>query len=103
MTNLNCCAVNCAHNNNNCCCIGSIKVGGNQAIKSESTCCDSFQEKSGAATNCSHTPNPQVDISCKASNCVHNSNCACNAEHVDIAGYSACDCGETKCSSFCCK
>ncbi len=102
MTSLNCCVENCAYNNHNCCCVGAIKIGGKQATYPARTCCDSFAEKDSAPTSC-HTPNPQIDISCKATNCMYNYNCRCSAEHVDISGRFACICGETECSSFCCK
>ncbi|MGL5150641.1 MAG: DUF1540 domain-containing protein [Clostridium sp.] len=100
MTHLNCSASNCTHNSNNCCCNSSISVSGANADKSKSTCCSSFQEANGAFANSAQTPNASLEISCNAENCIHNCNCTCEAGSVDISGASACNCEETKCSSF---
>ncbi|AYE34618.1 DUF1540 domain-containing protein [Clostridium septicum] len=42
-------------------------------------------------------------IKCEATNCIHNNNCQCEAESVDVAGVSACTSEQTECSSFCCR
>lgn len=103
MPKLGCSAENCANNNQNYCCISNIKVAGKEAIESSSTCCHSFVEKNDSFTNCTTEPNPNVDVACKATNCVHNANCRCGAESIDIQGQSACNCNETECSTFSCK
>ncbi|MGG7178025.1 DUF1540 domain-containing protein [Clostridium paraputrificum] len=103
MTHLNCCVESCAHNKDEYCCLSSIEVGGSNASKPTSTCCDSFAENSGGFTNAAESVEPHLDIQCKAEECVHNSNCYCSAEHVDIAGISACNPEETLCATFHCE
>ena len=51
MTNLICSVYSCVHNNSNLCCKEGITIGGSQATSSAATCCDSFEEKTGAFTN----------------------------------------------------
>lgn len=103
MPKLNCCVENCAYNNDKYCCVGAIDVDGVKAVQSDSTCCNTFLERSDAFTNCACDPNPEIDIDCEAKNCMYNDNCKCHAEKVDIDGDGACNCHETKCSTFCCK
>ena len=51
----------------------------------------------------SQSPTLQMNVGCEATNCVHNSNCNCNADSIDVSGYNACNCDDTCCSSFCSK
>lgn len=103
MPKLSCDASSCMHNSQNCCCKNQIDVGGSAATSSVSTCCESFQESNGAFTNSEQSPNTNLSISCNADNCIHNCHCQCEADSVDVSGYSACTSDETCCSSFCCK
>lgn len=103
MTKLRCDACSCGYNNNYYCCIDGIQVGGKQATEDEHTCCESFIESKGSMTNSIQTPNPSMEIGCKAANCVYNSACKCEADEVCICGDNACDCEETKCGTFKCK
>lgn len=102
MTNLRCEAKNCIHNDKPYCCISHICVGGSQAKCDVETCCDDFREKRDNAVNscCDTKKNPQIDIDCKAVNCVYNENCHCHAEDVNICGSDACVCDETCCGTF---
>ena len=45
MPNLMCNVTTCGHNKHNLCCKDGIQVGGSQAFVSETTCCESFIEK----------------------------------------------------------
>ena len=82
MPALVCSAQNCVYNNAMYCGKGDIKVGGENARSSVGN------------------PSTRIDIKCEASNCRYNDDCICHAEHVDIAGAAACDCGETECVTF---
>ncbi|MEG0308955.1 MAG: DUF1540 domain-containing protein [Clostridium sp.] len=103
MTKLKCDACSCSHNQDYYCCAGSIAVGGKEATNKSSTCCVSFVENNGAMTNSTETPNPQMEIGCQATNCVHNQSCKCEANEISICGDHACNSRETECSTFSCK
>ncbi len=103
MADLKCTVTNCTYNDDYLCCKGDICVGGKQACKVEDTCCESFaREREGmdAFTSSLSHPSPTISIDCEAVKCVHNSNYKCVADHVDIKGCGACDCGETACATF---
>lgn len=103
MTNLNCCVESCAFNKSECCCLNNIEVGGHKAEAPTNTCCQSFEEQSGAFTNDAMEPEMHLEVACEAKNCVHNSQGMCDAEHIDIAGISASASGETLCATFHCE
>lgn len=103
MTRLDCSVHNCANNNDNYCCISSIYVGGRNAKKKSNTDCESFIKKNNGFTNCTVNPNPNVEISCEANNCIYNSNNICTAESITVTGKCANCTEDTICSSFCCK
>lgn len=101
MAELNCSVENCAYNDQSCCCKGDICVGGENADRSDATCCESFREKrADAYTSALEHPSRTISIDCEATRCVFNEDYKCKAEHVDIRGCGACDCGETACSTF---
>ena len=50
-----------------------------------------------------YLPNYEVDIKCKAENCVYNEDCICHASGVEIAGNRAECREETACATFCCE
>lgn len=102
MTKLNCCVEHCGNNEHGFCCIDSIEVGGKQAREMTQTCCASYIDKHGARNVTTH-PNPEVEISCQAINCVHNCDGACDASHITVGNPDACCCEETECGEFCCK
>lgn len=100
MPNLSCNVGTCSHNKASLCCKEGITVGGQQASVSASTCCDSFEEKSGAFTNNFESPNASLSVSCEATNCTYNQSRMCAAETISISGPSACAATQTECSSF---
>jgi hypothetical protein len=68
---------------------------------SDDTCCESFQERrEGSMKSSLEHPSRTISIDCEATNCVHNEDYLCMAEHVDIRGCGACDCRETQCGTF---
>ena len=100
MPKLVCNVSNCGHNKSNLCCNEGIQVGGQQALSSSATCCDSFVEKSGAFTNDFESAKASLSISCEAHNCTYNQIGACAAEAVSISGVSASVADQTQCNSF---
>lgn len=100
MARLHCNACNCANNNNNYCCLSSIYVGGNSTDKAKYTDCDSFINKGSGFTNSTYNPNPEVNITCNAYNCIYNDDNRCTKAHVDISGLNSCSSEGTCCSSF---
>jgi hypothetical protein len=101
MTKLECSVKNCLHNADNCCCKAAIAVDGNKAKTAEQTCCASFDEnKGGKFTNLFKTPETRLEIACDAVKCVYNEEHRCSAERIDISGDGACECTETRCSTF---
>lgn len=101
---LDCSVKNCIHNMESRCQLEQIKVEGSNATNSDSTACGSFRLRRNADSysNSTHLPNPENDVKCAAENCCFNENLKCHADHIDIAGNGACDCGETLCQSFRC-
>ena len=103
MPGLVCSAQSCVYNDAMYCSRGNIEVGGADAQVCQDTCCESFQGRSGDSakntmkSGCTCT---QSDIRCEATKCIHNQNCVCPAEKVDIAGAAACRCDETECVTF---
>lgn len=102
---LECSVTSCLHNQNSLCCLDSIKVEGPGARQSSQTCCESYVERIGSASNSvsGHgTPRPETFINCKAENCTYNDNCKCEAECVCVG----CCCsdvtskGGTECCTF---
>lgn len=100
MVELKCAVDNCTYNRDRLCCKGDILVGGKNARKEEDTCCESFQQRKGSAAANSMNPAKTISIDCQAVKCVYNTDYKCSAEHVDIRGCGACDCGETNCATF---
>ena len=78
MTILNCSATKCIYNDHELCSRGDIQVTGENARKADETSCGSFRER-GTGSAMKST-----------------------ASAIDIAGCSAKDCSETKCSTFAC-
>ena len=100
MAELKCVVENCTYNNDKCCCKGDIMVGGKEAEKENDTCCESFKDRTGESASNAMNPCRTISIDCEAVKCVYNTNYKCYAEHVDIKGCGACDCGETACATF---
>lgn len=101
---LDCSVKNCIHNMDSRCQLEQIKVEGHNATDSDATACGSFQLRKGEATytNSSKIVDPENDVKCEAEKCCFNENKKCHADHIDISGNGACDCGETHCQSFRC-
>ena len=101
MAELKCGVENCCYNQECCCCKGDIMVGGKHADTCGDTCCESFSQKSSDSyTSSLNHPSVTISIDCEATNCMHNSNYKCYAEHVDIKGRGASNCIETECATF---
>ena len=101
MTKLECSVKTCVHNADNCCCKAAIAVDGAKAKNVDDTCCASFDEnRGGVFTNLFKTPETRLEVACDAVKCVYNEDQRCAAEHISISGNEACDCTETKCSTF---
>ena len=101
MTNLNCSACTCAHNKDHLCILNNIEVAGEFASQSDSTCCNSFQEKTeGSFINSIEEPSISAEIGCKAEGCIHNENCMCCADEINISGDHASASKQTMCSTF---
>ena len=83
---LECSVTSCRHNVNSLCDLPGIKVEGPGASCSDQTCCESYEERSGSASNSvgSSYASPDTAIDCKAQNCTYNHNCKCEAECVCV-------------------
>lgn len=103
MADLKCAVENCCYNDQHLCSKGDILVGGKNACTCDETCCESFsQAKEGRTSfrNSVGQPGGTIRIDCKAQKCIHNVNCECVADRVDIKGCGACDCEGTACATF---
>lgn len=103
MPQLGCNVETCYYNKQNQCCKSAIDISGQAATSSSATCCNSYYEKSEGVTNLDQSPNANLYVACHAHKCVHNQDCHCEADSIDISGIKASNCEETECSSFCCK
>ena len=104
MAELKCKAEHCTYNKDRYCSKGDIMVGGDEAEKSQETCCESFQERRADSMKDSvGTPSADIMVDCQASNCTYNENLKCTAGKIDISGVGASSCDETECSTFCCE
>lgn len=105
MTNLGCSVENCSYNKEHLCSLNEIKVGGDNAVHSDSTCCASFKEKSESSSNCSNCgcAKEETDIACEACNCMYNKDKCCYASSIDICGCHASKAEHTECATFSCK
>lgn len=102
---LSCTARTCLYNKGELCTKGDIQIEGNTAKTVDETCCKSFVERKGAATNSMDTRNvcPTAKVECKAQSCIYNKEEQCDAAKITVTGTEACRCEETCCGSFCCK
>ncbi len=103
MAVLECNVVTCVHNEDDKCCKGCIKVDGNSAMRSDATCCDSFDKRGCGCSNDCKCPDMKVDIECEAVNCVYNDSKVCKATHVGVVGHTADDKNQTECATFRCR
>lgn len=102
MTQLKCSVKNCMYNDDQLCSKGDIMIGGQSATASNETRCESFKERTGSATNAVGSASKNIQVGCKAENCIYNEDCKCSAQEIGIAGSNACSCAETECASFEC-
>ena len=106
MTILKCSATTCMYNQKELCSKGEIKVNGADARYADETCCASFQERTDTSAKNSFTEGcgcEKIQIDCKAAEFTYNDNCKCTASAIGIAGEGACQCQDTKCTTFHCK
>ena len=101
MPRLDCNVETCRYNQEHGCTRDHIVVGGPRASVSEDTCCGSFEERRNESfRNSVGQPSERVAIQCAACNCVHNEDCNCLADCVDVAGRNANVCEDTVCGTF---
>lgn len=112
MPELKCTVQTCVHNQDFLCRLDSIQVGGSQAKASKETCCDSFEERKTSGMENSYanvygnhagTPSDKCGINCKATDCMYNEQCKCEAGKVSVEGSCACHKDGTECATFQCK
>ena len=72
MTFLDCSVTGCTYNADHCCCKGEIRVEGQQAKRTEDTCCASFKERKGNETNALKRVSKEIEVCCDACNCKFN-------------------------------
>ncbi|MCI8891652.1 MAG: DUF1540 domain-containing protein [Eubacterium sp.] len=102
MPRLECSVTNCRYNKEHGCIRENISVGGAGASSTSETCCDSFEERRGDSfMNSVKEPSERVNIRCEAKKCVHNDDCSCQADGIDVGGSNACRCEQTACGTFC--
>lgn len=107
MPELKCTVQTCVHNKQYLCDLEKIQVGGDDARTPKDTCCDSFQERregmyTNSVTDSVHEASDHSAVDCKASKCVYNENCKCQAGKISVEGSDACHCGGTECATFQC-
>lgn len=102
MTVLDCRVSSCVHNETGRCCRGSIEVKGQDATKSDSTFCGSYDKRGCGCTNRAKEPDDRIDIRCEAEKCTYNDNYNCTAGHVGVVGSNAGEMSQTECGTFTC-
>ena len=100
MPNLMCNVTTCGHNKHNLCCKDGIQVGGSEAFVSETTCCESFIEKTKEFLNSTEEPKAAMPVNSEAVNCVYNELGMCGANSISIAGGPVSSVSKTECNTF---
>lgn len=100
MPKLNCCVETCAYNEEKHCSLGEINVEGGEPAVPSTTCCNSYIEK-GSISNSTGVMLEEINIRCRATECVHNHTGVCAASNVSIVGQDAECSDETHCNTFC--
>lgn len=103
MTVLECSVSTCVHNEDKKCCKNAIMVEGHDAVSKDATRCDSFDKRNEGVANEFRTPDPKVEIQCRAVNCVYNDNKICKATVVGVVGHTADSSEQTECATFKCR
>ena len=105
MTRLVCSVENCAYNKEHLCSLDEIKVDGEHATDSHSTCCASFRNSSESYSNCvdCECAKTETEIECHAHNCTYNADCKCHADSIDVCGCGSDTARGTACSTFRCE
>lgn len=106
MTILRCSATTCMYNKEELCSKGEINVIGDNASIASETSCGSFRERGSSSAQNSAAEGcgcEKISIDCAARKCTYNEDCRCTAAAIDVAGDGACDCHDTRCSTFECK
>ena len=102
MERINCEVHNCSHNESGVCFSNRVDIGGISANSEGGTCCGSFLNKSlySALTNNTNSSMECDSLTCKAENCIYNSNRLCELTSINLSGSKAQIYSETLCSSF---
>lgn len=99
MSNIRCTVQSCAFNCASGCSLGDIHVGGNEAVESCETSCESFTV-ANAVMSVAKRPEEHSSVGCDARNCVHNCGGECDAGSIDISGKHSKNVRDTQCDSF---
>lgn len=100
MAEIRCMAENCFYNSQHGCTSPSLNIDGKSALESRLTSCDTFvSNKQGMKSNVGD-PFRDIQIECKASKCIYNSNDGCNAKNIVVYGNDADEPAETCCCTF---
>lgn len=102
MEMINCSVKNCSHNNDGCCYANRVNIGGMAANTAEKTCCGSFLNESvySYLTNNAYGHNTCDSLVCNVETCIHNDNCLCKLDSINVNGDNPSLYTETCCSSF---
>lgn len=100
MGRISCTVTNCFYNARNGCTAAEIKVDGEKAFESRSTCCDTFVEQKPGVRSSVGEPRQNSSIKCIAEHCVYNKHEECKAPDILINGKNAQNTQETCCSTF---
>lgn len=103
MTNLNCNAVSCTHNDNNYCCLDTVDIEGKSAYTSQETYCGDYRDCVDGSCNSNESPSVNHNVACEASNCSFNVNNHCVSSDISISGIQAAAPTDTVCTTFCAK
>lgn len=105
MPSLVCSVENCAYNKEHLCGLNEIHVAGTSAVEAETTNCSSFRNQGDSYSNCAGCScgTKETEVDCDAHNCVHNSDCKCHANAIDVCGCGATNANYTACATFSCQ
>lgn len=103
MPELKCTVQTCVHNNDFLCSLDRIQVGGETAKSAGETSCDSFQErKEGSYANSLEMASDCACVDCKATECMYNESCKCQAGKISVEGGDTRTSSATECATFKC-
>ena len=102
---INCGVTDCAYYNESKCTASCVEILGENAKSADATSCETFRPSGNMVNSCGcSAKGGENEISCKATECMHNEQEKCMLSAIDVScSCASCDCSssnQTFCASF---